>query len=135
MQAEPRSSGAYDDYYDIVVDIGKVGVETFATGVQELLVDYLRTKYGDSVANGCRDYWTGDRGRMRLAQSQYAGNNTNMGVEVSWRLIKAISSDLACFAQFLGTLCKFIRIRLRARAAIPQASLHLHGQARSQRRQ
>ena len=29
---------AYDDYYDIIVGIGEVGVESFATRVQELLV-------------------------------------------------------------------------------------------------
>jgi hypothetical protein len=32
-----------DDYYGIAVDIGEVRVESFATWVQELLVDYLRT--------------------------------------------------------------------------------------------
>ena len=32
-----------------------------------------------------------------------------MGVEVSWRLIKAICSDLCCLAQFIAGLCKFIR--------------------------
>ena len=50
---------AYDDYYDLVVDIGEVGVPEFATRVQELLVDYIRAKYGDEPANWCRDYWTG----------------------------------------------------------------------------
>ena len=30
---------AYDDYYDIVVDIGEVGVPEFADRVQDLLVD------------------------------------------------------------------------------------------------
>ena len=35
-----------------------------------------------------------------------------MGVEVSWRLIKEICSDLACLAQFIGALCKFIRRQL-----------------------
>ena len=35
-----------------------------------------------------------------------------MGVEVSWRLIKEICSNLACLAQFIGALCKFIRTRL-----------------------
>ncbi len=36
---------AYDDYYDIMVDIGEVGVESFATRVQKTLVNYLRTNY------------------------------------------------------------------------------------------
>ncbi len=34
------NSAAYDDYYDIAVDIGEVGVESFATRIQEMLVDY-----------------------------------------------------------------------------------------------
>ena len=34
---------AYDDYYDLVVDICEVGVPEFATRVQELLVDYIST--------------------------------------------------------------------------------------------
>ncbi len=42
---------AYDDYYDIAVDIGEVGVDSFATLNQEMLVDYLRDKHGDSVAD------------------------------------------------------------------------------------
>ena len=64
---------AYDDYYDIAVDIGEVGVESFATRIQEMLVDYLRDKHGDKVADWCRDFWTGERGRMCLAHSRYAG--------------------------------------------------------------
>ena len=38
---------AYDDYYDIVVDIGEVVILEFATQVQELLVYFLREKYGE----------------------------------------------------------------------------------------
>ncbi len=49
---------AYDDYYDIAVDIGKVGVDSFATLIQEMLVDYLRDKHGDKVADWCRNFWT-----------------------------------------------------------------------------
>ena len=59
----------YDDYYDIIVDIGEVGVESFADRVQELLVDYLRETYGDAPADWCCDFWTGDHGRMSLACS------------------------------------------------------------------
>ena len=73
---------AYDDYYDRVVDIGKVGVPEFVDRVQELLVDYIRAKYGDKPADWCREFWTGDRGRMTLAHARYAGSNNNMGVEV-----------------------------------------------------
>ena len=35
---------AYDDYYDIIVDIGEIGV-------QALLVVYLRDTYGDGPAD------------------------------------------------------------------------------------
>jgi len=46
------NSFADDDYYDIAVDIGEVGVDSFATRIQEMLVDYLRDKHGDKVAIG-----------------------------------------------------------------------------------
>ena len=54
---------AYDDYYDIVVDTGEIGVDQFATRVQSLLVEYLRAHYGKDTANWCERFWTGDRGR------------------------------------------------------------------------
>ena len=103
---------AYDDYYDIIVDIGEVGVESFADRVQQLLIDYLRETYGDAPADWCREFWTGDRGRMCLSHARYAGSNNNMGVEVSWKLIKEICSYLASLATFIGALCKFIRTQL-----------------------
>jgi hypothetical protein len=96
---------AYDDYYDIAVDIGEVGVDSFATRIQEMLVEYLREKHGDSVADWCRDFWTSERGRMCLAHSRYAGCNNNMGVEVSWRNIKRVCPGLASLAEFIGALC------------------------------
>ena len=73
--------GAYDDYYDIIVDIGEVRVESFADRVQELLVDYLRETYGDKPADWCREFWAGDRGRMTLAHARYAGSNNNMALK------------------------------------------------------
>ena len=33
---------ACDDYYDLEVDICDIGMETFATMAQEMLVDYVR---------------------------------------------------------------------------------------------
>ena len=42
---------AYDDCCDIVVGIGEVAIPEFATGVQELLVDYICTKYSDAPAD------------------------------------------------------------------------------------
>ena len=39
---------AYGVYYDFQNDISNIGVETFATRMQELLVIYLRETYGDA---------------------------------------------------------------------------------------
>jgi hypothetical protein len=75
---------AYDDYYDIVVDTGEIGVDQFATRVQRLLVEYLRACYGDDTANWCERFKMGDRGRYCLVHSRYAGCNNKMGVEVTW---------------------------------------------------
>ncbi len=87
-----RLGTAYDDYYNIAVDIGQVEIESFATQVQEMLVEYLRTKYGDKVADWCRYFWTGERVRVCLAHSRYARCNNNMGVEVSWRTLLSLRS-------------------------------------------
>ncbi len=76
-----------------------------------MLVDYLLTKYGDKVADWCRNVWTGERGRMCFAYSRYAGCN-NIGVEVSWRLIKEVCSGLASLSEFISALCKFIHHQL-----------------------
>jgi hypothetical protein len=85
---------AYDDYYDIVVDTGEIGIEQFAVLVQSLLVQYLRARYGDDTANWCERFWTGDSGRYCLVHSRYAGCNNNMGAEVAWRDIKKASDPL-----------------------------------------
>ena len=90
----------------------KLPSRTKKAQVQESLVDYLREKNGDGPADLCRDVWTCDRGRMCLAHACYAGSNNNMDVEVSWRLIKDICSELVCLTQFISALCKFIRRQL-----------------------
>ncbi len=77
-----------------------------------MLVAYLRTKYGDPVADWCRDFWTGKRGSMCLSHNRYAGCNNNMGVEVSWRLIKRVCPGLASLSDFIGALCTFTRRQL-----------------------
>ncbi len=51
---------AYDDYYDIVVDTGEIGVKQFAARVQSLLVQYLRARYGNETANWCERFWMVD---------------------------------------------------------------------------
>ncbi len=53
-----------------------------------MLVQYLRTRYGDDTANWCERFWTGDRSRYCLVHSRYGGCNNNIGVEVTWRDIK-----------------------------------------------
>ena len=99
---------AYDDYYDIVVDISDISVELFATRVQEMLVDYLRAHHGNGPADWYERYWSGARGRYCLVHSRYAGCNNNMGVEVGWREIKKICDALAKLGAFIGALCHFI---------------------------
>ncbi len=54
----PDVAAYYDDYYDIVVDTGEIGVDQFAKRVQSLLVQYLRARYGDDTANWCARSWT-----------------------------------------------------------------------------
>jgi hypothetical protein len=63
---------AYDDYYNIFVDTGEIGVEQFATRVQQKLVQYLNARYGDDTANWHERFWTGDCGRYCLVHSLYA---------------------------------------------------------------
>jgi hypothetical protein len=106
------NSSAYDDFNDVAVYISEVGVDSFATLIQEILVYYLREKHGNKVADWCRYFWTGERGRMCLAHSRYAGCNNNMGVEVSWRQIKRVCPNLASLTEFIGALCKVIRRQL-----------------------
>ena len=50
------SRAAYDDYYDLVVDIGEVAIPELANRIQELLVDYIRAKYGDAPADWFRKF-------------------------------------------------------------------------------
>ncbi len=40
---------AYNEYYDFVVDICDIGIESFATRPQTMLVDHLRKHYGCMV--------------------------------------------------------------------------------------
>ena len=108
---------ACDDYYGIMHDISQIGVDTFTILVQELLLDYLRAKYGDLFAYWCREVWTGECGRISFAHSQYAGWNNNMGVEVSWD-IKGTRSPGCSLAHFIGAQCKFIWIVL--------VEIHMH---------
>ncbi len=79
---------AYEDYYNIVVDTGEIGVDQFATRVQRLLVEYLRARYCYDTANWCERFWTGNSGQYCIVHSRYAGCNNNMGVEVTWCDIK-----------------------------------------------
>jgi hypothetical protein len=81
------SQDAYSEYYDFLLSICDIGVESFATRAQTrtMLVYHLREHYGNGTANWCKTFWTEAPGRMCLAHSRYAGCNNNMGIEVSWR--------------------------------------------------
>jgi hypothetical protein len=56
---------AYSEYYDFVVDICDIGVESFATRAQTMLVDHLREHYGDGIANWCKTFLDGNTGTVR----------------------------------------------------------------------
>jgi hypothetical protein len=106
------SDNAYNEYYDFVVDICDIGIESFATLAQTMLVDHLRKHYGDMIANWCKTFWSEARGRMCLDHSRYAGCNNNMGIEVSWRDIKKLLPPNCSLGQFLGALYHYIKTAL-----------------------
>ena len=58
MKYFPKGRQGYDDFYDILVGIGDIGVLSFAVRAIALLEDYLREMNGDACANWFRDYWT-----------------------------------------------------------------------------
>ena len=112
MKHFPKGRQGYDDFYDILVGIGDIGVMSFAVRAIGLLEDYLREKHGDPCADWFRDYWTGKRGRYCIAHMRYAGSNNNIGVEVKWRDIKKLCSAGCTLSYFMSMLCKFIRTAL-----------------------
>ena len=59
MKHFPKGRQGYDDFYDILVGIGDIGVMSFAVRAIGLLEVYLREKHGDTCADWFRDYWTG----------------------------------------------------------------------------
>jgi hypothetical protein len=89
-----------------------MGVESFATRAQAMLVDHLRAENGNEIADCCKSFSSDARGRMCLAHSRYAGCNNNMGIEVSWRDIKKLLTVNCILSQFLGALCHYIRTNL-----------------------
>ncbi len=50
------NQAAYNEYYDSVVDICDIGVESFVTRAQAILVDHLRAEYGDGIAYWCKTF-------------------------------------------------------------------------------
>ncbi len=78
------NQAAYNDFYNYVVDICDIGVESFVTRAQAMLVDHLRMQYGDGIADWCKTFWRDAQGRICLAHSLYAGCN-NMRIENSSR--------------------------------------------------
>jgi len=86
---------AYDAFYDLQVDIGEIGVESFATMAQTMMVEYVREHYGDKPADWAEEYWTGERWRICICHARYLGCNNNMGIEVGFRDIKAVTPSNA----------------------------------------
>lgn len=79
----------YDEFYELVIRLVKIAFEPLAEYAQELLVQHLRTRFGNRPADWYEEYWTGARGRYCLAHCMHGGTNNNMGVEVDWRDIKS----------------------------------------------
>jgi hypothetical protein len=104
----------YSEYYDFVVDICDIWVESFATRAQTrtMLVDHLSEHYGNGIPYRCNTFWTEVRGRMFLVHNRYAGCNNNTEIEVSWRDIKKLPPPNCSLGQFLGTLCHYIKTAL-----------------------
>jgi hypothetical protein len=100
---------AYDAFYDLQVDIGEIGVESFATMAQTMMVEYVREHYGDKPANWAEEYWTGERGRICICHARYSGCNNNMGVEVGFRDIKAVTPSNAGIGTFIGGLVHYMK--------------------------
>jgi hypothetical protein len=48
----------YSKNYDFIVDICDIGIESFASRAQTMLVDHLHKHYGDGIANWCKTFWT-----------------------------------------------------------------------------
>ncbi len=76
------NQAAYNDH-NCVANVCDIGVESFATRAQAMLVDHPRAEYGDGIADWCKTLWSDACGQMCLAHSRYAGCNNNIGVEVS----------------------------------------------------
>jgi hypothetical protein len=86
-----------------------IGVESFVTQAQAMLVDHLRAEYCNGIADWCKTFWSDARGRMCLEHSRYAGSNNNMGIKVSWRDIKKLLPLNCPLSQFLSALCHYIK--------------------------
>ena len=53
----------YDEFYDLIIRVVRIGFEKFATFVQELLVQHLRARFGDRPASWYEENGTGAKGR------------------------------------------------------------------------
>ncbi len=109
-ELKPRVSyfkirAAYDDFYCILLHIVKIGVLSFASAAQDILVDYL-CAIDPEVADWYQDYWFVDHGWYCLCHVGFARSNNNMGVEVDWRNTKKLCPPLAKLGTFfISILC------------------------------
>jgi hypothetical protein len=58
------NQAAYNEHYNSDVDICGIGVVSFATRAQGMLVDHLRAEYCTGIADWCKTFWSDARGRM-----------------------------------------------------------------------
>ncbi len=98
----------YDEFYGFIIRVVNIAFEKFATFVQALLVQHLRT-FGDKQAEWYEEWWTGARGRYCLCHCMHGGTNNDMGVEVDWRYIKKICPPSLKLSSFLGALVHFMK--------------------------
>ena len=98
----------YDEFYGFIIRVVNIAFEKFATFVQALLVQHLRT-FGDKPAEWYEEWWTGARGCYCLCHCMHGGTNNNMGVEVDWRDIKKLCPPSSKLSSFLGALVHFMK--------------------------
>ncbi len=93
------------------IEVADIGVDTFATACQGLLVEFLKAHdviVGGQSGRWYEKWWTGARRRYCLLQAQHGGSNNNMGMEVDWRDMKRITPESCFIGTFIGSLMHFI---------------------------
>ena len=78
-----------------------------------MMVEYVREQFGDKPADWAEEYRTGERGRICICHARYSGCNNNMGIEVGFRDIKAVTPSNAGIGTFIGGLVYYMKKRAR----------------------